>query len=122
MEKMKILCYNIDEKTISSLKALTSRLKISVVSVEREDFTKPIVSVASGILSEKNPLINASFTEGMAVFVSIPDTMLDVLLSYMKDRGIVIPLKAVLTPYNAVWDANTLYNELCRERREITGK
>lgn len=53
MEKMKILCYNIDEKTISSLKALTSRLKISVVSVEREDFTKPIVSVASGIFSEK---------------------------------------------------------------------
>ena len=122
MEKSKILCYNIDEKTISSLKALTSRLKISVVSVEREDFTKPIASVASGILSEKNPLINASFTEGIAVFVSIPDTMLDVLLSVMKDKGIKIPLKAVLTPYNAVWDANTLYNELCRERREITGK
>lgn len=122
MEKSKILCYNIDEKTISSLKALSSRLKISVIRVQREDFSKPIATVASGIFSEKNPLINASFAEGMAVFVSIPDTMLDVLLSYMKDRGVVIPLKAVLTPYNAVWDANTLYNELCRERRELTGK
>jgi hypothetical protein len=58
----------------------------------------------------------------MAVFVSVPDTMLDVLLSAMKERGIKIPLKAVLTPYNAVWDANTLYNELCAERREMSGK
>ena len=60
--------------------------------------------------------------EGMAVFVSVPDTMLDVLLSAMREKGIKIPLKAVLTPYNAVWDANTLYRELARERKEMTGK
>jgi hypothetical protein len=122
MEKSKILCYNVDESTVALLKALASRLKISVVSVPFEDFSKPVAVVASGISTKNNPLTVPSFTEGMAVFVSVPDTMLDVLLSAMKERGIKIPLKAVLTPYNAVWDANTLYNELCAERREMSGK
>lgn len=122
MEKTKILCYNVDESTVALLENLASRLKISVISVPIEDFGKPIALVASGVSSDRNPLMCSTIPEGMAVFVSVPDTMLDVLLSAMREKGIKIPLKAVLTPYNAVWDANTLYRELARERKEMTGK
>jgi hypothetical protein len=48
--------------------------------------------------------------------------MLDVVLAMIREKGIKIPLKAILTPHNAVWDANTLYKELCRERKEMSGK
>lgn len=122
MEKSKILCYNVDEATLKALASLSSKLKISVIKVPYTDFGKPIAAVATGVSAENNPLTVSSIPESMAVFVSVPDTLLDVLLSAMREKGIKISLKAVLTPYNAVWDANTLYNELCRERKEMSGK
>ncbi len=122
MEKSKILCYNVDEGTLKALATLSSKLKISVIKVPYVDFGKPIAAVAAGVSAESNPLVTVSIPESMAVFVSVPDTVLDVLLSSMREKAIKISLKAVLTPYNAVWDANTLYNELCRERKEMSGK
>ena len=122
MEKSKILCYNVDDSTLMALSQLSSKLKISVINVPAEDYGRAIAAVATGVTIERNPLVCVPFEESMAVFVSIPDTMLDVLLSKMREKKIKISLKAVLTPYNAVWDANTLYQELCRERKEIMGK
>ena len=122
MEKPRILCYNVDNDTLKRLTELCIRFSVKVIDVPFEDYGKPIAAVASGVFSEKNALAVSTLSESMAVFVSVPDAMLDVLLSAMRERAIKIPLKAVLTPYNAVWDANTLYNELCRERKEMSGK
>lgn len=119
MEKYKILCYNVDGEAFAELKALASRLGAETVLVSAEDFGKPIAVVASGVKAVSNPLAVPSFSESMAVFVSVPDAMLDVLLSSMRKRGIKISLKAVLTPTNALWDALSLYKELCRERKEF---
>ena len=121
MENIRILCYNTDVKTVNALTHLVSRLGVKVVSVPVTDHYRPIAAVISGI-SVGNAPVSPAFNEAMAVFVNMPDGMLDVVLGLMREKGIKIPLKAILTPHNAVWDANTLYKELCRERKEFSRK
>ena len=121
MENIKILCYNVDSTTVTALERLVFRLGVKVVSVPAGDHYKPLATVIAGV-SVNNAPVSPAFNEAMAVFVSMPDGMLDVVLAMMREKGIKIPLKAILTPHNAVWDANTLYKELCRERKEMSGK
>lgn len=121
MENIKILCYNTDVKTINALTQMVSRLGVKVIAVPVTDHHKPLAAVVAGISGDNAPVV-PSFTESMAVFVGMPDVMLDVVLAQMRERGIKISLKAILTPHNAVWNANTLYKELCRERKEMSGK
>ena len=44
---------------------------------------------------------------------------LDAVLSELRRRKVHIPLKAVVTPTNALWTPGELYAELCREREAI---
>lgn len=122
MNKQKILCYNLSTDTFTALMREAKKLGVETVSVAPESYGLPILSVASGVKTEPNPLASGGLSEGMLVFVNFPNTMLDVFLSVLREKGIRVPLKAVLTPHNAVWDAHTLYNELCRERAKFSRK
>lgn len=121
MDKQKLLCYNIAADTLSALTREAARLGIETVIVPPESYSLPLLSVASGIKAKANPLVSsAALKEGMLVFVNFPDAVLDVFLGVMRKNGLRISLKAILTPHNAVWDAHTLYNELCKERAEFS--
>ncbi len=121
MDKPKLLCYNIATDTLSALTREAARLGIETVKVPPESYSLPLLSVASGIKAKANPLVSsAALKEGMLVFVNFPDAVLDVFLGVMRKNGLRISLKAILTPHNAVWDAHTLYNELCKERAEFS--
>ena len=120
MNRSKILCYNISSETFTALTREAKKLKAETVLVAPESYGLPLLSVASGVKANANPLASSTLSEGMLVFVNFPDTMLDVFLSVLREKGIRVSLKAILTPHNAVWDAHTLYNELCRERAELS--
>ena len=121
MNKPKILCYNIGAK-LPALTSVATGLGVTAVEVTPESYALPLFSVVSGIKAEPNRLVSGSLPEGMLVFVNFPDALLDVFLAALRESSIRIPLKAVLTQHNAVWDAHTLYNELCREREEFSRK
>ncbi len=120
MNKPKILCYNIEKETLAPLSLLAGKLGCETVPVSPESYSLPILSVASGVPAKRSPLVPQSMTEGMLIFVNLPEALLDVLLQKMREKGIKVSLKAVLTPHNAVWDAHTIYRELCRERAELS--
>lgn len=122
MNRSKILCYNISPETLAALTREARKLNAETVPVAPESYGLPLLSVVSGVKANPNPLASGCLKEGMLVFVNFPDTMLDVFLSVLREKGIRVALKAVLTPHNAVWDAHTLYNELCRERAEFSNK
>ena len=122
MNRSKILCYNISSETFTALTREAKKLNAETVLVAPESYGLPLLSVASGVKANANPLASGTLSEGMLVFVNFPDTMLDVFLSVLREKGIRVSLKAILTPHNAVWDAHTLYNELCRERAEFSNK
>ena len=60
--------------------------------------------------------VAAPFTEELLVMAGLNDKQLDALLLALRRKGVTLPLKAVLTPTNARWTAQALYEELCRER------
>ncbi|MBQ7779502.1 MAG: DUF3783 domain-containing protein [Clostridia bacterium] len=122
MNRSKILCYNISTETLAALTREAKKLNAETVSVAPESYGLPLLSVASGVKASANPLASSTLPEGMLVFVNFPDTMLDVFLGVLREKGIRVSLKAILTQHNAVWDAHTLYNELCRERAELSNK
>ncbi len=51
------------------------------------------------------------------------DSQVDALLKGLQETGLApIPLKAVLTPFNALWDSVKLHRELTGEARRFAGK
>lgn len=56
------------------------------------------------------------FTEELLVLSEVSERQMDTLLTLLRKRRILIPLKAMVTPTNAAWTVETLYRELCRER------
>ena len=58
--------------------------------------------------------------EPVMVFVRLSDGMLDEALAAMREAGIRIPHKAVLTPYNVKWTAWQLYAQ--EEARKAVGR
>ena len=115
MEKPVILCYAVPEGIAAELKKLAHRFGAGIRRIPREAYSLPIAAAAGG-LAPRSVYTGEELPEPMAVFVNFPDGALDVFLSELCRSEVRIPLKAVLTPYNAVWTADRLYEELCRER------
>ena len=60
------------------------------------------------------------FSDEMMVFCGLEPDLLDRFLAEYRNREIVpIPLKAVLTPYNAKWTPGRLCMELKKEQQSI---
>ena len=59
-------------------------------------------------------------TDGDADACHMMSDELDALLQAMRDEGLPrIPLKAVLTPVNVLWNSFDLRNELAREHSAV---
>lgn len=56
------------------------------------------------------------------IFSSIPKQSFTRLLSMLKSGGIIIPLKAIVTPTNQGWTLNDLIAELEREHEMMKGQ
>ena len=55
------------------------------------------------------------FQEEMLLMADFPDKLVDRFLAGMKAKGITVSRKAVLTPVNAAWNSQRLFDELSRE-------
>ena len=60
--------------------------------------------------------VDAPFGEELLVLAQLSEGQLDALLAQLRQQRCSIALKAVLTPTNAGWTVQALYEELCRER------
>ena len=64
---------------------------------------------------------NEGFDEPMLVMCGLDEAALNAFLTALRYAPLPpIPLKAVLTPTNAAWNALTLHRELSREHAEMT--
>ena len=118
MEKPQILCYALSMPAEMALAKLARRLGIVLRNVPVASYTLPLAGVAAG-LSPRRPYEGQPLAEPMLVFVNMPEVRLRQFLAAMREEGPRVSLKAVLTPHNAVWSAEELYRELCRERAAL---
>ena len=122
MEKPIILCYGIAAYETDRLEKLGRKFGSGIRRAALNEYSLPIAALAAG-LPKQRAYDGKPLPEAMLVFVNFPEGMLDVFLSEMKKYRIAHgSLKAILTPHNAVWTPEQLYQELCRERAALSRK
>jgi hypothetical protein len=115
-----ILTFNLNENRLSKLRFLCMKLGLLVKPVPAEDFAQPI-----GALCGISPRAEASdtvqpFDGEMIVFCHMSSQQIDRFLTAARQMRVpAFPIKAMLTPTNAAWNAGQLYAELTQERAAI---
>ncbi|MGN0795240.1 MAG: DUF3783 domain-containing protein [Aristaeellaceae bacterium] len=119
MSRPMILGYNLPEARLAKLRFLCMKLGLLVKSVPQEDFSQPIGALCG--VSERIDSPEAAALDGeMIVFCHMTSAMLDRFLQTARQLRLPpFPIKAMLTPTNAAWNAPRLYAELTQERNAL---
>ena len=122
-----ILLYNItNEDQKKKIKALLLRLKIRARIVEKERYIEPIGRLAGMDIDLVKDSIDRStsemseedmtdFSDEMLIFCFLSDGLLNQMLQGLRKAGVYIPLKAVLTPSNCMWNSYMMQREIAKE-------
>ena len=122
-----ILLYNItNEEQKKKIKALILRLKIRARIVEKDRYIEPIGSLAGMDIDTMQDPSDRSFAETpegdmtdfsdeMLIFCFLSDGLLNQMLQGLRKSGVYIPLKAVLTPSNCMWNSYMMHREIAKE-------
>ena len=116
-----LLTYNLEPGTASALCAVCEGLNIRIRTVDRDEYALPIGALAGiPVKTGRQQDAQAGFGEPMLVMCHMLSPQLDAFLQAMRSASIpAIPLKAVLTPFNATWSSPRLRDELIREHWEM---
>lgn len=119
-----VLLYHIPVQEKMKLMPVLLRQGCQAVTVPRERYHAKL-GVLAGVVEEERdiPVYEGSdLPESMMVFCGCPDSLLDILLADLRQSGVRVSLKAVLTPYNQSWTTLELYRELHQERQAFLEK
>ena len=93
---------------------------IKLRAVETSDLDCPLSSLAQGGQGTDPLPVREALPEPVLVFCHLSDRQLDqALLALRKLKAFC--LKAVLTPTNSQWTLGMLYQELVKERAQLSG-
>lgn len=115
----RILAFQLEEEEMQKLKSIANRMKVSFMVVEQKAYRQTLEELLE---QKKNPLVQ-EYTENridksMLVMDGFVEKRLDMLLKLLRDRGVQVDYKAVVTPFNKKWNVLQLYLEMERERAE----
>lgn len=133
--KETVLLYNINGEKAKNIKRVLLLLGLRGKSVT-EDLYGEKIGILAGMLTKEeiqneestvdpkeigNVQENVPFTEEMLVMCGFSDEKVDKFLMEMRKKKVgKINLKAVLTPYNALWNSYELYHELKKEHKSFS--
>ena len=120
-QKEMVLLYNVRNKPFTpKLKSILLRLGIKIKVVAPNEFSVPIGTLIGTTAASSSPTAEeCSFSDEMIVMVGFTNARLDLFLKALRKDGILIPLKAILTPQNSTWNSLELRNELAREHEKM---
>ena len=121
MNRALVLTFNLPEEALERIRSLSAAFGVRVKAVPPESFTLPVGAMA-GIPAKAIcvPVAHSGFDDPMLVMCHLDDAQFNQFLRMLRGPGMPrIPLKAVLTPHNAGWNALMLYEELSREHEAM---
>ncbi len=119
------LFYNFSEDRLRKAKFALMPLKITVKSVDKEDFNQPVGYLAGikDIAPAAEKFSGEGFNEEMLVMHNFTGKSMELMIKALVKHGVGrIPLKAVVTPTNKIWDSVTLYKVVKADHDEMTKK
>ena len=109
-----VLCAGMEKERLLRLSFLAMGLGIRVRPVEEARQGQTLAALC-GLEAEKPSAAPAKAKGEMLVLAFFEDALLDRFLAALRQNGLAVPLKAVLTPNNSRWTCAALYQELKRE-------
>lgn len=115
----RIIAYKQNEN-IGTLKSISEKLGIKLVTVDDDDAETPIGFFA-GFEGFRKSDKKGEAENGCVIFSGLSGKQIDLILAELRKAKTVIPLKAVLTPSNQSWSIKKLTAELAKERAQLGG-
>ena len=120
MSRPMILAFSLSDARLGKLRFLCMKLGVMVKPVTEADFPQPIGALCGTSDRSENPEAADAPVGEMIVFCHMSDVQVNrFLLTAKQLRVPPFPIKAILTPTNAAWNASQLYQELTQERAAI---
>ncbi len=119
------LFYNFSEERLRKAKLALLPLKISIKSVDKEDYGHPLGYLAgvNGISACDIPYNGSGFDDEMIVMHNFTNKSFDAMIRALNKCGVGrVPLKAVVTPTNKNWNSVQLYEAVKADHEQMTGK
>lgn len=115
-----ILLYNIlDDGRNNKIKKVLRNKNIVLRKVSKNDYKMPIFQLLTGMSATSETCYRGEELSDEMIVLAIRRENLDSVLAALKDEGIYVPYKAVVTEKNGWWNSIQLFNELRREHEEI---
>ncbi len=114
----KVLLFNISGKKAIDIKMICHKLYISAESVGSDMFGNRI-DFLLGLSDDDTAKGESVFDDEMLLFAGFNNTMLDIMLSQLRQKKSRVDLKAVLTETNKSFTPYELRCELKAEREAI---
>lgn len=116
-----LLSVNIADDVNTRINDIAQTLGVTVKAVGKDSGSEQIgyllgFSGFNASAEEKHEL-----NDSCIVFSGITPNELNALLKALREAGIIIPLKAVCTPYNQSWKLADLVKELAKEHELMNG-
>ena len=116
-----VLAYNLDVFALGKLDAACRAAGAQLRAVKADEFALPVGALAGiPVRRAAGSAADAGFTEPMLVMCGMLSDQLDAFLAALREAGLRVPLKAVLTPTNVAWTSAALRDELTREHETMT--
>ena len=116
-----ILLFQTGKTEEQKIRRLAGAKKIRVITADQVDFDKPLIAYLQKGLPVSDAASGESDvpSESLLVFCDLTQKHFDKMLFEIRQAGIRIDYKAVLTSVNRTWSVRKLYGELAREHREL---
>lgn len=113
-----ILTFGLEKEKFRAVRITAQRNQIQVKEISRKDYSQKLGVLAGiqGFSKEKVIYNGPDFPLEMMVFSGIDSAQIDAFMADYKQTGTKpVPLKAIITPHNIFWTAETLFKELWKE-------
>ena len=125
LQEIVLLYDNMPVEDVSRLTSACTSMDVNLKIISPGQFKVPIGFLAYGTEVQiqeylVDPGTEKAFDKPMLVLAGFTNHRITAFLNEMEEKEVPpIPLKAVLTEYNAVWDSFCLYEELKKEDEYI---
>lgn len=120
MARPMILAFQLSEARMSKLRFLCMKLGVLVKPVLAEDFSQPVGALCGVCERVETPETAAAEVGEMIVFCHMDNSLVNRFLQTARQQRVPpFPMKAILTPTNAAWNAGQLYAELTEEHQAL---
>ena len=121
LHEVVLLYDSMPEDDVTKIMTTCTSLGVDLKIIKPGEYRVPIGFLSYGTEEQireymADPESMVAFDKPMLVLAGFTNNRIKIFLSELREKEVPpIPLKAVLTEYNAVWDSCSLYEELKKE-------